>query len=83
METQLSIIENLLERLADNAGIECEDLKEMNDFINEVRRVNGVRKDFYQNSDDYTYKSSEDLDAEIEEQYQGGIYEYGTGLNDY
>jgi hypothetical protein len=82
LEAQLSIIGELLERLADNAGIEAEAVKEMNDFINEVRRQNGVRKDFYAASNDYVYKTTEDSVAEIEELEEGGISTYDDTVGD-
>lgn len=83
LEVQLSLIENTLEQLADAVGIECEDLKEMNDFINEVRRVNGVRKDFYASNSDYDYKSTEEVNEELARKHEGGIHEFGTGIHDF
>lgn len=83
LEDQLSLIENTLEQIADSVGIECNELKEMNDFINEIRRVNGVRKEFYANSSDYNYKSTEQLNNELASKYEGGIHEFGTGVHDF
>lgn len=83
LEDQLSLIENTLERIADSVGVECNELKEMNDFINEIRRVNGVRKEFYANSPEYNYKTTEDLNNELAAKYDGGIHEFGTGVHDF
>jgi DNA-binding Lrp family transcriptional regulator len=82
MERQLSILGGVLEKVAVSAGVECEELKEMNDFINEVRRVNGIRKDFYANNLDYKYMSTEEFNDMIEKMYEGGIQEYGKRTND-
>lgn len=75
MESQLSILGSVLEKLADANGIECNDLKEMNDFILEVRRVNGIRKEFYASNPEYRYRSTEELDEYIRQKYEGGILE--------
>ena len=82
LEDQLSILGSTIERLADNAGIEAEDLKEMNDFISEVRRANGIRKEYFRNNPQVTYKSTEDIEAEIAEKYEGAIQEYGDDIRD-
>jgi hypothetical protein len=82
IEDQLSIIGNLLERIADTVSVECKELKEMNDFISEVRRANAVRKDFYANHADYEYTSTEQINEMIEKKYEGGIQEYATRVAD-
>lgn len=82
LEDQLSILGSAIERLADNAGIEAEELKEMNDFISEVRRANGIRKEYFKNNSQVTYKSTEDIEAEIAEKYEGAIQEYGDDIRD-
>lgn len=73
LEDQLSILGTMLERVADSVGIECEELKDMNDFIAEVKRTNQIRKDYFAANPDYTYYSTEDLDAIQAEKYDGGI----------
>jgi len=83
LENQLSMIENMLETIADKVDIDCEDLKEMNDFINEVRRVNGIRKQYFANSQEYEYKSTEELNEALANKYEGGIHEFGTGVHDF
>ena len=83
IENQLTILGNVLEKLADNAGIEAEDLKEMNDYISEIKRTNKIRKEFYANNPDYDYKSTEELDEMIEKKYEGSIQAYNgqfTGI---
>ena len=82
LEDQLSILGSAIERLADNAGIEAEDLKEMNDFIAEVRRANGIRKEYFRNNPQIEYKTTEDIEAEIAEKYEGAIQEYGDDIRD-
>jgi hypothetical protein len=81
MERQLSILGSLLERIAESSNIECEELKEMNDFINEVKRVNSVRKEFYSSNPDYKYYSTEDFNEFISKTYDGGIQEYAPWVN--
>jgi DNA-binding Lrp family transcriptional regulator len=82
IERQLSILGSILEKVAISAGVDCDDLKEMNDFINEIRRVNGVRKEFYASNPDYKYMSTEEFNEMIEKMYEGGIQEYGKRTND-
>ena len=82
LEIQLSILGSAIERLADNAGIEAEDLKEMNDFITEVRRANGIRKEYFKANSQVEYKGTEDIEAEIAEKYEGAIQEYGYDIRD-
>jgi len=76
LERQLTIVGNLLERIADANLIECEELKEMNFYISEVKRVNGLRKEFYAANPEYTYISTEEFNAMLDEKYEGGIKEY-------
>ena len=82
LEDQLSILGSAIERIADSAGIEVEELKEMNDFIVEVRRANGIRKEYFKNNSQVEYKSTEDIDSEIAEKYEGAIQEYGDDIRD-
>jgi hypothetical protein len=77
IENQLTIIGRLLEQLADASAIECEDLKEMNDYIAEVKRVNKIRKEFYAANPDYRYVSTEEFQRLLDDKYEGGIQEYG------
>lgn len=76
LETQLSIIAETLERIADSVGVECEQLKDMNDFIQEVKRANQIRKDFYSTNSDYQYQSTDDVQNLLNQKYEGGIREY-------
>ena len=80
LEKQLTIIGGLLERLADNAGVDATDIKEMNAYINEIKRANAIRKEFYANNPDYTYKTTEDVQSEIDSVYEGGINDYEAQL---
>lgn len=80
LEKQLTILGTVLERLADQNGIEANDLKEMNAFIQEVKRVNGLKKQFYAENPDYKYVSTEELDQAIAKKYEGAINEYGESI---
>jgi len=77
IERQLTVLGKTLEKIADSLSLEdIDDIKEMNDYINEVKRVNSIRKEFYKNNPDYDYKSTEDLDRLISEKYEGSIQAY-------
>lgn len=76
IENQLTIIGQTLEKVAEKAGIDSEELKSMNDFVEEIRRVNKLRKKFYSESPDYNYVSSEDFENRIERKYRGAIDEF-------
>jgi hypothetical protein len=76
LEKQLTIIGTLLEKIADQNSIECDELKDMNDYITEVRRTNRVRKDFYSSDSEYQYVSTEEAERIFAEQREGGIMEY-------
>jgi hypothetical protein len=80
LERQLTILGLTLEKLVDAAGIEAEDLKDMNEFIAEVKRINGVKKEFFAQSPDYRYISTDDQEQIIQEKYQGAISEYGESI---
>jgi Rad3-related DNA helicase len=70
---QLNTIGALLEKLADSAGIECEELKTMNDFVQEVLHANKLRKEFYESDPDYQYISTEKFEELYAKQLEGGI----------
>jgi len=77
IERQLTVLGKTLEKIADSLSLEdIDDIKEMNDYIDEVKRVNSIRKEFYKNNPDYDYKSTEDLDRLISEKYEGSIQAY-------
>lgn len=82
LESQLNIIGDVLEKVAEANSIECEDLKSMNDFIDEIRRVNKLRKEFFASSPDYNYVSSEDLESKLRIKYEGAIDAYERQLLD-
>lgn len=76
MHDQLTILGLTLEKIADSVGIECEDLKEMNDFISEVRRLNGLRKEFYASDPAYRYMSTEEFEELFVARREGGVMQY-------
>jgi len=82
IEKQLTIIGNTIERLADAAGVDSTDIKIMNDYINEIKRANAIRKQFYANSTEYNYKSTEELDEMIATKYEGSIQAYEGQFSD-
>lgn len=75
LESQLNILGGVLEKVAETNAIECEDLKAMNDFIDEVRRVNKLRKEYYANSAEFNYISTEDFESTLLKKYKGAIDE--------
>lgn len=77
---QLNVISELLERMADSAGIECEALKTMNDYIREVRQANLLRKGFYESDPDYQYISNEKFEQLEALKLEGGIADYGSAV---
>lgn len=80
LERQLSIIGSLLEKIADASGIECEELKDMNDYIAEIKRTNAIRKEFYATNPDYRYLSTEEVEQIISEKYEGSIQNYDANF---
>ena len=73
---QLNILAQTLESISDRMGVNNDELKEMNAFIDEVRRVNDVRKQFFSTSNDFEYISDDELDDRISKKYAGGISGY-------
>ena len=73
LERQLSIMGQMLEKLADQAGVDATDLKEMNDYITEAKRVNKIRKQFYMDNPDYVYKTNQEVEDKIERKFEGII----------
>lgn len=76
IEKQLNILAQTLEIISDRMGINNDELKEMNSYIDEVRRVNNVRKDFFERSDEFEYISSEEIERRLNKKYEGAISGY-------
>lgn len=76
IETQLTIIEKTLERIAASSGVDHSELREMNAYIDEIKRSNRLRKDFYSSDSDYEYTSTEKMQEKLMLQHEGGIMEY-------
>lgn len=76
IESQLTVIEKTLEKIAIATGIDFSELKEMNDYIAEIKRTNRLRKEFYSANTDYKYTSSEDFEKILTLQHEGGILDY-------
>lgn len=80
--SQANVLGRAILKLSEAAGIEQEELLEMMDYINEVKRANAVRKEFYKSSPDYEYISKEDAEAEEAARLEGGVHElYGPREN--
>lgn len=73
IESQLNIIGGVLERVAEANGVDCEELKAMNDMVSEIRRTNALRKEFFASNPEYTYVSSSDAKSVLEKKYAGVI----------
>lgn len=76
MHDQLTILGQTLEKIADAVGVECEDLKEMNDYIAEVKRLNNLRKEFYASDPSYKYMSTEEFEELFIARREGGVMQY-------
>jgi hypothetical protein len=75
---QVNVLGTAILKLSEALGIDQEELIEMRDYIDEVKRVNAVQKAFYQESPDYEYVSIEDQEAREADQMEGGLHEaYG------
>lgn len=75
---QVNILGRAILKLSEALGIEQDELIEMRDYIEEVKRVNAVQKAFYQESPDYEYISYEESEARQADQMEGGLHEaYG------
>lgn len=73
---QLNILSCTLESIADRMGVNNDELKEMNAFIDEIRRVNSVRKQYFSDSDEFEYISDEEFENRMAKKYAGGISGY-------
>lgn len=76
IEKQLTVIEKTLERIAQASGVDHSELREMNEYIEEIKRANGIRKEFYAADSDYEYMSTEQMEQILLQQHEGGIMEY-------
>lgn len=72
---QVNIISAAILKIAEVTGVELPELTEMRDYIDEVKRANKVRRDFYKESPDYEYISIEDEVSRLEGQLDGGVHE--------
>ena len=82
VEKQINIIGDIIEKLADNAGLACDELQEMRNFVNEILRTNKVRKSFYQNDPDYEYLSEEQELENLLKEHEGGLMEHDDRIKD-
>lgn len=80
MPKQLSIICEQLTKLSESEGIDASDVKEMLSYINEVKKENRLRKEFYAEDPDYDYWTEEEEDEYQAKQEDGGIIEYDERL---
>lgn len=76
VEKQLTIISKAVEIISEALSIDVPEIVEMNAFIDEIKRSNSIRKEFYSNSPDFDYKTSEEFDEMTQRIYEGGILGY-------
>lgn len=75
---QVNVLARAIMKLSEVAGVEQEELEEMVDFINEIKRANNARKDFFRESPDFIFKSNEEKANEEADRLEGGVHElYG------
>lgn len=72
---QINILARAIKKLAEKYGQELNELEEMLDYIDLVKRTNRAHKEALIESPDVIYKSREDLDAEKAHRYAGGLHE--------
>lgn len=76
IEKQLNVLSNTLQAISDRMGINNDELKEMTAYIDEVRRVNNVRKEFFNKSEEFEYISDEEAERRRNKKYEGAISGY-------
>lgn len=80
---QVNILGRAILKLSEAAGIEQDELQEMLDYIQEVKKANAIRKEYYKESPLFTYKSYQDLEDENMRRLEGGLHEaYGPRASD-
>lgn len=80
---QINVFARAIMKLSEAAGIDQSELHEMLDYIDEVKRENQVRKEFYMRSPDFKFVSNEDVEKQYEEQMEGGLHEaYGGRIHE-
>lgn len=72
---QINIIAKAVKQLTDAAGVENEELEEYLDYVNLVKETNKLHKQFYQQSEDYTYVSNAEVAEQEARRYEGGLHE--------
>ncbi|MBE0438305.1 MAG: hypothetical protein IBX57_00865 [Gammaproteobacteria bacterium] len=76
IEKQLNILSGAIISLSEKLGVEIPEIKEMQSFIEEVLRINKIRKMSYMDNPDYDYKTEDDVRLEFYLKHEGGILEY-------
>jgi hypothetical protein len=72
---QVNILGRALQLIAEKTGVELPELAEMLSYIDLCKDVNANSKEFYRESPDYVYISNEQLAAEENARYEGGLHE--------
>lgn len=75
LEVQLDLLRDVVTKLADKAGLLHEDLADMNDYIDGVKRANKVLKQSYISNPDFEFVTIEQELAETEARLDGGLHE--------
>ncbi len=75
---QLNHIIDMMGLLLDASSLTEEqkaNFKQMKEYIDEVRDLNNKYKDSYENDDNWTYKTKQDTQTDIDNQLAGGMHE--------
>jgi hypothetical protein len=75
LEVQLDLIRDVVTKLADKAGLLHDELADMNDYIDGVKRANKILKQSYINNPDFDFITIEQQAAEHEAKLDGGLHE--------
>lgn len=72
---QVNVLGRAIQTLAKEHGIVLDELEEMLDYIKTVRETNREHKEAYRNDPAFNYISNDDLKAQADELYAGGLHE--------
>jgi hypothetical protein len=75
LEVQLDLIRDVVTKLADKAGLLHDELADMNDYIDGVKRANKVLKQAYISNPDFEFVTIEQEMAEHDAKLDGGLHE--------
>lgn len=76
---QINLLSEAVMRIAEKTGVDLPELKECLDFIALVKETNEAHKEFYSESEDVVYISSEEALEESIKRFEGGLHEVMGG----